>query len=231
MALVQTLAQMRVNVRQLTDTAGTSALLRHTDAIVNDYINRGLAALHRLLTQNLGSERYLASSTLTTVAATTTYALPSDFSTLISADLTINGAKGWLDAFEMHERASLTDPATAATGIPYLYRLRGGNIELLPTPGGIYTGTIWYVPAATQLTSDGQTFDTIDRLDDWVIWHASRPIAARDKNWELIGRLDGWMAELRGDIETIARSRDKNAVPRIVDESMSSRSGRSRRWR
>lgn len=235
MALTQTLLQIRNNVRKLADVEGTTALLRHPDADLNDYINRGIAAFYRLLSLTVADQRFTATSTLTTSSGTANYSLAADFDSLISIDVTANGVKSWIVAYEMNERPALTDPATSYTGIPFTYRLRGSNIELLPTPGGTYTVTLWYVPATSQLVSDSDTVDTIVRLDDYIIAYAARLIAVKDKNFDLAQQCSSMMGELEPEIRTIARARDRNSPSRIVDESQMDRWGRRRRlpgrWR
>lgn len=235
MALTVTQAQLLESVRQFTDTGGTTELLRHPDATVKDYINRALGSLHRKLTETLPDQRFLSSTTVTTADGTTTYSLPADFDHLISIDMTADGAKAWLVDYAMQERPALTDPTASFTGIPFTYRLRGSNIEFLPTPGGEYVSTLWYVPRATQLASVGATFDTISRLDDYVIAYASRYVAIKDKNWDLVGACERICAELEGEILAAGRSRDKNSPPRPVDEMALNRWGRRaampRRWR
>lgn len=235
MALTQTLLQLRTSVRKMADAAGTSALVRHPDADVNDYINRGLGAVFRLLSMSLPDQRFLATTSITTSQGISLYTLPADFDHLISIDITANGTKSWVMGYEMHEHASLTDPAATYTGIPFTYRLRGASIDLLPTPGNAYTVNLWYVPNASQLASDGATWDTISRLDDYVIAFAVKLIAVRDKKFELANECRLQMKELEDEIRAIARTRDKNSPSRIVDEYHADRWGRRRmlprRWR
>lgn len=235
MSLTQTQTQLLASVRQFSNTAGTTALNRHPDANVKDYINRALGSLHRRLTDALPDQRFLSTSTVTTSAGTATYALAADFDHLISVDFTANGVKAWLTAYDMNERPLLTDPSTSYTGIPFAYRLRGSNIEYLPTPGATYTSTLWYVPAVTQLASGGETYDTISRLDDYIISYASKFIAIKEKNWDLLNACKAECEVLDGEIMALARSRDKNSPPRPVDEKMYNRWGRARgipsRWR
>lgn len=226
MALTQTIDQMETSVRLLTDTLGTNALVRHPQSSVFEYINRGIAALYRILTEAAPDQRALASSVVTMVSGTAVYPLPATFDHLLSVDLTANGSKRWLTAYALSERPMLTDPSNASGGVPLFYRLQGASsVEYLPTPTSAYTSTLWYVPAVAQLTT-GQTFDTIARLDEYIIWHAATQLAARDKNWDLCDRCKQWMAEMRTDIQAIARSRDKNSPPRIVDEQLATRWGR-----
>ena len=229
MALTTTRTLIRDNVRRLSDTGGTNALVRHPDTDLNEYIDLALGALHRALSEGIVDQRYLSSTTVSLTASTTSYALPATFDHLISVDLTANGHKSWLTAYEMHERAGLTSPDITTTGTPTLYRLRASNIEYLPSPSGSYSSTLWYVPTPTQFTADADTFDTVNRLDTFLFAYAARFIAIRDKNTSLVGLCDELIGELREDIARVARNRDKNSPPRIVDESRANRYGRYRR--
>jgi hypothetical protein len=229
MALTQDREDIRDNVRRFANVQGTSALLRHPNADLNDYINRGLSRLRYLLTQANPDQRYLSSQSASTSDGTTVYSLPSDFGSLISVDITANGAKTWLTSYEMHERPALTSADQPSSGIPFCYRLRGGNIEFLPEPGGAYTYTLWYVPHTTELAADANVLDTVNRLDEYVIAYAARLIAIKDKNWDLKQAASELMAELTSEIEVLGRSRDQNAPSRIVDVYQADRWGRRRR--
>jgi hypothetical protein len=229
MALTQDREDIRDNVRRFANVQGTTALLRHPNADLNDYINRGLSRLRYLLTQANPDQRYLSSQSASTSDGTTVYSLPSDFGSLISVDITANGAKTWLTSYEMHERPALTSADQPSSGIPFCYRLRGGNIEFLPEPGGAYTYTLWYVPHTTELAADANVLDTVNRLDEYVIAYAARLIAIKDKNWDLKQAASELMAELTSEIEVLGRSRDQNAPSRIVDVYQADRWGRRRR--
>ena len=231
MALTQTRTQIRANVRRLSDTGGTNALARHPDADLNEYIDIALGSLHRALSEGIVDQRYLSSTTVSTVAGTLTYALPATFDHLISVDISANGHKSWLAAYEMHERPMLTSPDATTSGVPVAYRLRGANIEYLPSPSGVYSSVLWYVPTPTQFTADGDTFDTVNRLDTFLVAYAARFIAVKDKNTTLVGLCNELLGELHADIANVARNRDKNSPVRIVDESVRNRWGRRPRRR
>lgn len=225
MALNQTLAQLRASTRKFANVQGTTALLRHPDADVNDYILRAIGSLYRRLTEAQPDQRFLSFTTVTMVNGTSTYALPSDFDSLISVDMTAQGVKVWLTAYENNERPTLTDPAEYTTGIPAYYRLRASNIEYLPTPSYAYTSTVWYVPSAQQ-PAEGQSFDTISRLDDYLVAYASRIIATKDKNWDLVSECRSVCTEMADEIAFIGRSRDRNSPARITDVTVANRWGR-----
>lgn len=226
MALTQTREQVRDNVRRTADIRGTNDLVRHPNTDLNEYINRGYAALYRKLTFALPDQRFLSSEAIATVADTEAYSLPADFDHLISVDISANGALTWLTSYEMNERPALADPTAGGLGVPTAYRLRGSNIELLPSPGGVYTVTLWYVPSATTFSADADTLDTIVRLDDYVISYAVKQVAVRNKDWTLVAECRQSMADLDPELEAIARSRDKNSPSRIVDEMLTNRWGR-----
>lgn len=236
MALNQTQTQLLASVRKFTNTQGTTPFLRHPDVDLKDYINRALGALHRRLTTALPDQRFLSSSTISIVSDDQLYDLPSTFDALISAELVKtsgsadSGPRYWLQAYEMHERPTLADAnSPLATGMPLAYRLRGTTIEFLPVPDGTYSCLLWFVPTVAQLSSGSDTYDTISRLDEFIIAYASRPIAIKDKNWDLVSACKSIMEELSTEIESLARSRDRNSPPRIVDTYQSDRWGRQRR--
>lgn len=227
MALTQTRTQIRANVRRLSDTGGTNALARHPDVDLNEYIDLALGSLHRALSEGIPDQRLLSSATLSlSTIGGATYSLPATFDHLISVDLLASGRKSWLHAYEMNERPQLTSPDSNYSGQPIAYRLRGSNIEYLPPPSGNYTSTLWFVPTPTQFTADGDVFDTVNRLDTFLVAYASRFIAAKEKNTTLLGICDELLAELRTEIADVARSRDKNSPPRIIDENPTNRYGR-----
>lgn len=227
MALNRSLLQMRDGVREDANIKGTTALARHPDATLNDYINRALGSLHRILTAAMPDQRILASTTITTSDGVSTYALPAGFDFLISIETTINGARRWLQAYEMPERGAYVDPSIPANGEPLVYRLRGANIELLPVPNGDYDFLVWYVPAASQLSSDGQGYDTIDRLDEYVISYAGSLVAKKDRNWDSYRACRDACKEMIPDIEMLGRNRDRASPPRVTDVRMSDQWGRS----
>ncbi len=232
MALTQSRTQIRDNVRRISNTRGENDLVRHPDTDLNEYIDLALGALHRALSEGIPDQRLLSSATIAlTTADGSTYSLPATFDHLISVDLTGNGHKSWLTSYEWHERAALTSPDLTTSGTPVVYRLRGSNIEYLPAPSGAFTSTLWFVPTPTQFVTDGDTFDTVNRLDTFLFAYAARFIAVRDLNTSLVNLCDEMLGELRADIASVSRNRDKNSPPRIVDERMSNRFGRRPRYR
>lgn len=229
MALTQTPAQLRASVRSFANVGGVTGLLRHPDAEIDDAVLRGIGSFYRKLTVAQPDQIALASKTITTSDGVSVNPLPSDFYSLISVDLTAQGVKTWLTSYENSERPSLTDPSSSFNGIPKFYRLRGAQfIELLPVPKAGYVVTLWYVPDAQQPTA-GQAFDTLGRLDDYIIAYASRLVATKDKNFDLVTECRQVCGELESEIAFLSRSRDRNSPGRIVDTYTTNRWGRRSR--
>ena len=232
MALTQSGVQLVDNIRKLADAKGTSALARHPTADVYDYLNRALGSLQRKLNMAIPDQRFLASSTFAIGSSVSTYNLPADFHHLLSIDLTYNGTKRWITSYELNERPGMTSPSATSLGDPFLYRLRGSVIEILPTPTSPGSCTLWYVPSPQQFATDGSQsaalWDTIDRLDEYLIAYAARFIATRDRKTDLLAICDSMCSKLESEIQLTSRNRDKNAPARIIDDSISNRFGRRR---
>lgn len=229
MALTRTLAQLRDSVRRTANVMAFSD--RHPDASINDLINRGIGALHRLTAIVNPEFRPLGSTTVTFDGSATEYALPANCRTVISVEYTDdNDAKTWMTPYELHERASLTTPSVEDSSTrAHHYRVLGTNIEFLPRPPSGHTALVWYATTAPQLSSDAQTVDVFDRLDDYVIWWAAREIAMDRDDWDRHDRLSAKIASLEADIQVLAHHRDRSHPARVVDLNHADRFGRTPR--
>lgn len=229
MSLTTTLAELRDAVRR---TAGVLAFTDNpTDARCNVLINQGLGALSRLCRTTNPEFQPIASTTITTDGINTLFALPAAFRSLISVEYTgDDDVKEWLIPYSMHERAALTTPdITAASTRAYHYRLIGTNIELVPRAPSGHTALVWYATTVTQLSADGSTFDTMERLDSYVIWWAAREIAMEREMWERHDRLTAKMQEMEPEIRILARSLDLSHPDKVVDLRQAVRTRRG--WR
>ncbi len=230
MALTRTLAQLRDSVER---TAGISAFVgagkRHTEDSINDLVNRGLGALQRITAIVDPEFRPIASTDITTDGAATEYSLPSNCRSVISVHYEDDGECTWMLPFEIWERPTLADSLTTTNASrAYAYKVIGSNIEFLPLPPEDHTITVWYATTANQLSSDGQTVDVFDRLDDYVIWWAAREVAMDREDWERHDRLTDKIARMEQDIQVLARSRDLSHPARVVDVREANRYGRVR---
>lgn len=229
MALTRTLAELRESVQRTADVVAFTD--RHPAASINNLINRGLGALHRLTMVVAPEFRPIASTTVTTDGTNTLFALPATFRSLISVEYvgTDSDVRVWLTPFEMHERPELYRDGTEATRATN-YRIMGSNIELLPKAPTGHTAILWYATTATQLASDSDTADVLDRLDDFVVWFAAREIAMERGDWDRHDRLSAKLAAMEAEIQVLARTRDVSGPSRPVDLARADRYGRRRAW-
>lgn len=222
--LLREAIQRTANVVAFTDT--------HSAANINHLINRGLGALSTLCRTTNPHFQPIASTTITCDGDNTTFALPSNFRSLLSVEYTGDdtGEKTWLLPFQLHERAELAATNTGSMSTrARAYAVVGTNIELLPLPPEDHTALVWYATSVTQLAGDAETFDTMERLDSYVIWWAAREIAMEREAWERHDRLTAKLEALEGDIRILARSQDLGASTHVVDRRFSDRFGRARR--
>jgi hypothetical protein len=232
MPLTRTLAQLREAVQRTADIVQFTD--KHPDSYVNDLINRGLGALSRICRTTNPEFQPIGSTTISCDGVNTSFALPSNFRSLISVEYTgENSEKSWLVPFELHERPALTTPETQSNSIrAYAYKVIGTNLQLLPLAPSGHTAFVWYATTATQLSSDASTVDTMDRLDDYVIWYAAAEIAQERENWARYDRLVQRMGALEADIRILARSVDLSHPSRITDVRVAARDRYGRKvWR
>lgn len=229
MARSVTLAQLLVRVRQRADIE--SKLQRFADSELTDNINEGIAATYDELIKARGHGYYQTDKTVTTVSGTSLYALDAAFLVLENVATTINGRPITLVEFELAERARLTDPNYGWNGAPFAFRIRGSNIEFLPTPTGVYTITLTIVPAATLLVGTTDTFDGIDGWEELAVCWAARQAAIKNGAWQLVGTLQQDMDSVKDRIRSLASKRNAASPARIIDVRRIEREQRSRLYR
>lgn len=224
MPLTTTLEDMRDAVRRTADVVAFTE--KHPDTRINVLINQGLGALSRVCRIVNPEFQPVASTVLTMDGIETSYDLPAGFRSLLSVEYTDDeDRKVWMNPLSLSERAALTTPEALSASTRALgYRLIStAAIEFLPRPPEDHTALLWYATSVTQLTGNEQTFDTMERLDSYVIWWAAREIAMEREAWERYDRLGTRLAELTAEIQILARSLDLSAPDRVVALSRETR--------
>lgn len=144
-----TLATLRSRVRERADLVGSS-FVTDLPASLDAFINTSLDELYDVIVQRFSNPYFVSSSTLTTVAGTSSYALPTDFYKLLGVELPLNGRMVDLDEYQFKDRNLYRN--ASYTSLP-VYRLEGSNLRLYPAPSGVLVGAIQYVPTRTQLVN------------------------------------------------------------------------------
>lgn len=213
MARTRTLLQLRNEVRQRADVE--SATKRFPDAEVTRYVNQGVAELYDILVDARGASYYRKATpqSITTTADTVAYALASDFYKLISVRVS-NGPP--LETFDPLKEAEVALTEYTAEW-PLYYDVQGANIALRPYHDAGYIVLVEYIPTATELSADGDTFDGINGWEEYVVAFGAKCCAEKDGAAERIDRCAADMARLRQRIAGLAPSRDKFRPERIRD--------------
>lgn len=210
-----TLTTLRARARERADMTGSSFV---TDAAnsLDAFINEGVQELHELLALKWGDRYRVSSSVLTTIANTSSYALPADFFHLLGVDLVVDGKTLSLEPFIFQERNALKNSSLVITGHPLpRYALEGDNLRLYPAPTSVRTGTIWYVPTSALLVAGIDTVNFPNGFERYIVLYAA--IACLKKEESDASSLEAELLRLREKLDQAAEHRDANAPQSAVD--------------
>lgn len=171
MARTVTLSQLRDDARLYADErpGGTSTFITNTEA--TRLVNLALCELYDLLVEARGHEYYeTVDTSISTAAGTATISLPATFYQLLSVHLQWSSTDlEPVPALEhIQDRHWHTNLGTWAQHNPKAYRLRSTVLEFFPTPSSVVTVELRYVPAFTDLSADGDTFDGVNGWEKLV---------------------------------------------------------------
>lgn len=209
MSSTETLTNIRASARLRADQVNSDF---RSDAQVDKLINQTWKEVYEHVVMNQ-PERYLGSTTITTVTGTDTYAIPaSDFFKAKSVDVDINGRSRTVSMFKWEDRNRYQDGRGWDFDSPVAWRLYGNNIVFLPRPSGVYSVTLWYHPAPPLMTSGSDTIDGVAGWEEAVIVGTAWKLALEEADLELADRLG---AEYQ---RQLARILDFGAV-RVTEET------------
>lgn len=194
MSRTRTLANLRADVRWISDTEGLT--LRHTDANVNRAINQAVQAF-RLMLADHGSSFYLREASFATVAGTDTVDLSlvasGNVVQVYGIDVSVDGEWRELFEFSFAERNRYQDSWSGDNrGTPTYYQIlnigtvnaptgaSAGDLRLMPTPDAVYTMRVFYLPVLADMSADGDFFNGLAGWEDWVVYEAALRLCERD---------------------------------------------------
>lgn len=208
-----TLSTLRTRARARADMEGATSTSFVSDSQLNQFINDSVKELHDLLIQKFGSDYYLTSGTLTFSSGVA--AVPSGFYKLAGIDYNIAGRTVSLDRFNFAERNAYKNSALFTNWDKPVYRLEGTNVRLLPQVADGTTATIWYHPAASELSGDSDSVNYPSGWEEYIVVDAA--IKMRVKEESEIQELLIAKQEQRQRIEEAASNRDAGDPDRIAD--------------
>lgn len=139
------------------------------------------------------------------------YPLPGDFLHLISVDISV-GQNLVLTAQSLPEErrnAFKFYPVGAWTQYdPIYYRLDAGNIVFYPSPPGAYYIQLNYCPVAPRLSRPGDSFDSINSWEEWIVLDVAIKLLVKDGQTDMIQLLMPMRDKQELRIKTLVPKRD-----------------------
>jgi len=195
MAALVTLATMRDRARRRANMENSTFV---TDAELTDEINQYVTEVYDMLVAAAPPGYYAATSTITVVAGTVAYALPTDFRSLQLALVEeINGRQRELHPLD-------------------------GSREQYVTPRTDGTVTLRYTPAPPVLVDDTDTFDGISGWEQLIVLMAARYCLAKEESD--VSSLFAEISAMQKRISMRAPARDQGA-PAYVKDTYATRRG------
>lgn len=213
--LTVTLAQLRTQARQRADMENSTFI---SDSELNSYINASYAELYDLLIATY-EDYNISSDTISIVANTSSYSLPSNFYKLRGVDLVLDalGNAVTLKPFNFQERNSyMFTPTWNVVGLSYLrYHMQGNSIKFVPVPNTNQTVKLWYIPAITRLTLDADTVDGVNGFEEYIVIDAAMKMRIKEESdiQELVMQKEA----MRQRIQAMAASRDAGSPEKVSD--------------
>lgn len=181
MARTVTLLQLRTRARELAGVEGDPNV---TDTELTFLANQHVCEVYDALVDAGPADYYASTTTVTTVAGTTLYALPADFRTLL----------------EVYAQESNAD-------VRLLHPMGNGARARYRAPAAVWSCTVEYVPTPTLLVADGDTFDGVSGWEELIANLMARDVMVkRDDN--NVGVVINSIDRLQARISSRARSRD-----------------------
>lgn len=165
-----TLSELRTEVREVGHYDNSATF---TDAFLTRCINKAIARVHDWIIQVDPLLVMTVDSSLTTSAGVDTVSLPTTFYKAMRLDVSQgNGTYLRARRFSMSDLSRLENTNASVTGTSFWYTLQGSNILLRPTPSAATGLRLYYVPHATKLVSDGDTYTGYNGYDELVTEYA-----------------------------------------------------------
>jgi hypothetical protein len=223
-AMAVTLTNLTDRAKQMADLVGSNFV---SSAEWTTWINSGFMELYDIV---VGAyEDYFTTSTTATISSGSSFALPAAFYKLRGIDYAITG-DAYLNVpqynFNDRNRQLYWTYSSRGNDSVRRYRLIADNVEITPEDRSSGTYRIWYVPAATALSSGSDTIPTALSKAGWeeyIVLYAA--IKAKLKGEEQVTDMENQKAALAQRIVSMSANRNADQPERITDLAQSVRYG------
>ena len=179
-------------------------------------VNNAYRRLRGMLTASRGAGYYAASANIASVSGTATYALPTDFVSLLAIYVHDGSRARQMAQWEWSDAAHMRSMSLRGgyTWRSWTYRIVGQLLEVAPTPTEVRTIVVRYIPTVADLSNDADTVDGIEGWEEWIVLTVA--ISLLSKLEREIGPLVQERAVLEAEIKALAGSRDAHRTTRMV---------------
>lgn len=216
------LLTLRTRVRQRSNLEGETGFI--TDTEVNDLINQAIALWYDLIVNTTwGGATYFKTYSFATVAQQSGYALPADWLHIESVDVFIAPGSNNNQVISarpyQRENRNLFRfwNVTWNYAYPIFYRVQGQTLNFIPTPPGQFNIALNYIATAPTLVVDGDTLDSINSWDEYIVLCAAIKCLTKTGQLGLIPALEAQLAREERRITAAAGSRDVGAAETVHD--------------
>lgn len=168
-------SEIRTRIRQKVNKEQSQFV---TNSEIDSLIEEAYSVMYNRLV-NTNENYFISSTTLTLVAGTSIYSLPSDFLKLKGVDLNRNGLLYQLNQVPWEQRNKYQVISVAYQSIPTEYMFYNNSLRFVPVPNGGYTVTVYYIPAPPKYISDSTTIDGVAGFEKYIVNYCAACI--RDK--------------------------------------------------
>jgi hypothetical protein len=187
-----TLTDLQNRALDKADMTGSS--FYDSTRLTND-INSGLAELHDLLIANYAEDYKRSTQSITLLAGTEAYALPSAFYKALRVWRIASGRRHLIDRFTLEQLDGYNTTGPASSG----------------------AAELWYAPQLTKLSAGGDVVDAAVPIgyEDFAVYHAAAQLKIREQSdaRELIEERE----RIRQRIIAYGEDRDRGAADHIED--------------
>tara|TARA_R110002020_G_scaffold82627_8_gene204960 strand:+ start:261 stop:914 length:654 start_codon:yes stop_codon:yes gene_type:complete len=190
----------------------------HPDSEIDDYINESIAELYGKLVLARGDEYYATPFTTTTVVGANSVALPATFFKILGVRWHYSGNRR-IKMLRMDFQKFMQLDNSLIQGwtdwARVYYMTQRENVVFWPTPQSGHTITVWYIPAAAQLTAPADNFDGINGWERFVVLHAVRLV--KMKRQESTTVVDQGIQDIEEKINSLSGTRDDGQPSQVID--------------
>lgn len=211
-----TLGELKTQVRQRADMENSTFI---SDDELTDYINKSKDELYDILVQKFGADYYTTYQDISLVSGTSEYSLPVDFYKAMGVDYQVTGDGKWITLrpfmFSERNRYNSTVRNSIIGAIDLEYRIRNDKLWFRNAPIQSGTARLWYIPVATDLSSDTDTIMGVNGWEEYVVIDAAIKCLVKEESDTTALRSDKQAMMQR--IEAAAENRDAGSPQRVTD--------------